>query len=49
MACVIIELCVDTKDNSFVEVCPFECIHPTPKPPDSRSSRRSRTCRAISP
>jgi NAD-dependent dihydropyrimidine dehydrogenase PreA subunit len=30
MAYVITELCIGTKDNSCVEVCPVDCIHPTP-------------------
>jgi NAD-dependent dihydropyrimidine dehydrogenase PreA subunit len=31
---VIAEPCIDTKDNSCVEVCPVDCIHPTPDEPD---------------
>ena len=31
MTYVILEACVDTKDNSCVEVCPVDCIHPTPE------------------
>jgi NAD-dependent dihydropyrimidine dehydrogenase PreA subunit len=27
---VITEPCIGTKDNSCVEVCPVDCIHPTP-------------------
>ena len=27
MAYVIAEPCIDTKDNSCVEVCPVDCIH----------------------
>jgi ferredoxin len=34
MAYVIAEPCIDTKDNSCVEVCPVDCIHPTPDEPD---------------
>jgi ferredoxin len=34
MAYVIAEPCVGTKDNSCVEVCPVDCIHPTPDEPD---------------
>ena len=34
MAYVIAEPCVATKDNSCVEVCPVDCIHPTPDEPD---------------
>ena len=34
MAYVIAEPCIDTKDNACVEVCPVDCIHPTPDEPD---------------
>jgi ferredoxin len=34
MAYVIAEPCVGTKDNSCTEVCPVDCIHPTPDEPD---------------
>ena len=34
MAYVIAEPCIGTKDNWCVEVCPFDCIHPTPDEPD---------------
>ena len=34
MAYVIAEPCIDTKDNSCVEVYPVDCIHPTPDEPD---------------
>ena len=34
MAYVIAEPCIDQKDNSCVEVCPVDCIHPTPDEPD---------------
>src|SRR4051794_6665937 len=34
MAYVIAEPCIGTKDNSCVEVCPVDCIHPTPDEPD---------------
>ena len=34
MAYVIAEPCIATKDNSCVEVCPVDCIHPTPDEPD---------------
>jgi ferredoxin len=27
---VIVEACVGTKNHSCVEVCPVDCIHPTP-------------------
>jgi len=30
LAYVIVEPCIGTKDNSCVEVCPVDCIHPTP-------------------
>jgi NAD-dependent dihydropyrimidine dehydrogenase PreA subunit len=33
VAYVITEACVGTKDNSCVEVCPVDCIHPTPDEP----------------
>jgi ferredoxin len=29
VAYVIAEPCIGTKDNSCVEVCPVDCIHPT--------------------
>ena len=35
MAYVIAEPCIGTKDNSCVEVCPVDCIHPTPDEPDA--------------
>ena len=31
---VITEPCTGTKDNSCVEVCPVDCIHPTQDEPD---------------
>jgi ferredoxin len=34
MAYVIAEPCIGTKDTSCVEVCPVDCIHPTPDDPD---------------
>jgi len=34
MAYVINEPCLGTKDTSCVEVCPVDCIHPTPDEPD---------------
>ena len=34
MAYVIAEPCIGEKDNSCVEVCPVDCIHPTPDEPD---------------
>ena len=33
MAYVINEPCIGTKDTSCVEVCPVDCIHPTPEEP----------------
>ena len=34
MTYVIAEPCIGTKDNSCVELCPVDCIHPTPDEPD---------------
>ena len=34
MTYVIAEPCIGTKDLSCVEVCPVDCIHPTPDEPD---------------
>ena len=34
MAYVINAPCIGVKDNSCVEVCPVDCIHPTPDEPD---------------
>jgi ferredoxin len=31
MTYVVTEPCIGTKDNSCVEVCPVDCIHPTSK------------------
>jgi ferredoxin len=31
MTYVILEACIDNKDSSCVEVCPVDCIHPTPE------------------
>ena len=33
MAYVIAEPCIGTMDNSCVEVCPVDCIHPTREEP----------------
>ena len=33
MAYVITQSCIGTKDNSCTEVCPVDCIHPTPDEP----------------
>lgn len=30
MTYVIVEPCIGSKDSSCVEVCPVDCIHPTP-------------------
>jgi NAD-dependent dihydropyrimidine dehydrogenase PreA subunit len=34
MTYVIAEPCIGSKDASCVEVCPVDCIHPTPDEPD---------------
>ena len=34
LAYVIAEPCIGQKDNSCVEVCPVDCIHPTPDEAD---------------
>src|SRR5262245_44159705 len=34
LAYVIADPCIGQKDNSCVEVCPVDCIHPTPDEPD---------------
>jgi ferredoxin len=34
VAYVIAEPCIGEKDNSCVEVCPVDCIHPTPDEAD---------------
>jgi NAD-dependent dihydropyrimidine dehydrogenase PreA subunit len=41
MAYVINEPCIGTKDNSCVEVCPVDCIHPTPRRTRLPRPRRS--------
>jgi ferredoxin len=33
MTYVITEPCIGSKDSSCVEVCPVDCIHPTPDEP----------------
>ncbi len=33
MTYVITEICIGTKDTSCLEVCPVDCIHPTPGEP----------------
>jgi NAD-dependent dihydropyrimidine dehydrogenase PreA subunit len=40
MTYVIAEPCIGEKDNSCVEVCPVDCIHPTPDEPDYDSSEQ---------
>jgi ferredoxin len=34
MTYVIMEPCIGVKDASCTEVCPVDCIHPTPAEPD---------------
>jgi NAD-dependent dihydropyrimidine dehydrogenase PreA subunit len=33
MTYVITEPCISSKDGSCLEVCPVDCIHPTPQEP----------------
>jgi NAD-dependent dihydropyrimidine dehydrogenase PreA subunit len=40
MTYVITEACVGTKDASCVEVCPVDCIHPTPDEPGFSSANQ---------
>ena len=40
MAYVIAEPCIGEKDNSCVEVCPVDCIHPTPDEPDYDAAKQ---------
>ena len=40
VAYVIAEPCIGEKDNSCVEVCPVDCIHPTPDEPDYDASEQ---------
>lgn len=40
MAYVIAEPCIGTKDNSCTEVCPVDCIHPTPDEDDYDATRQ---------
>jgi len=37
---VIAEPCIGEKDNSCVEVCPVDCIHPTPDEPDYEAAKQ---------
>jgi len=34
MTYVICEPCIDVKDNACAEICPVDCIHPTPDADD---------------
>ena len=45
MTYVIAEPCIGTKDNSCVEVCPVDCIHPTPDEPGTTTRRSSTSTR----
>jgi NAD-dependent dihydropyrimidine dehydrogenase PreA subunit len=38
MPYVIAEPCIGSKDGSCIEVCPVDCIHPTPEEPDYDST-----------
>ena len=40
MTYVIAEPCIGEKDNSCVEVCPVDCIHPTPDEPDYEEAKQ---------
>ena len=40
MAYVIAEPCIGTKDNSCVEVCPVDCIHPKPGASDFETAEQ---------
>jgi NAD-dependent dihydropyrimidine dehydrogenase PreA subunit len=40
MAYAITEACIGTKDNSCIEVCPVDCIHPTPEEPGYDASEQ---------
>jgi ferredoxin len=40
MAYVITESCIGRKDASCVEVCPVDCIHPTPEEPGFGASEQ---------
>lgn len=40
MAYVITELCASMKDTSCVEVCPVDCIHPTPDEPGYQAAEQ---------
>ena len=34
MPFIITDPCIETKDTACVDVCPVDCIHPTPDEPD---------------
>ena len=38
MSFVITQPCIGTKDASCVDVCPVDCIHPTPDEPGYESA-----------
>lgn len=40
MAYVITSPCIDAKDASCTEVCPVDCIHPTPGEPGYDETRQ---------
>ena len=40
MTFVISEPCIGTKDTACVDVCPVDCIHPTPDEPDFASAEQ---------
>ena len=40
MTYVITEPCIGEKDNSCVEVCPVDCIHPTPDEADHENQEQ---------
>ncbi len=40
MAYVIAEPCITTKDASCTEVCPVDCIHPTPDEPEFETAKQ---------
>ena len=40
MTYVINEPCIGTKDTACVDVCPVDCIHPTPEEPDFASAKQ---------
>jgi NAD-dependent dihydropyrimidine dehydrogenase PreA subunit len=40
MTYVIAEPCIGEKDNSCVDVCPVDCIHPTPGDPGYEETKQ---------